>query len=303
MNTLKNCQLCPRSCGVDRTNGEVGFCGAGENVKIARAALHFWEEPCISGSHGSGTVFFSHCSLKCVYCQNYQISTQQKGYFLSIPELADIFLQLQRQNAHNINLVTPTHFIPQIASALRLAKQDGLSIPVVYNSSGYETVPALKQMEGLVDIYLPDFKYWQERYALRYSNVSGYRQTAQEALAEMHRQAGCAAFDSAGLLKHGMIVRHLMLPGLLFDSKKIIDYLYNTYKDTIYISIMSQYTPLNQVSGIEELNRPLPDGHYAAMVNYCMALGITNAYIQDGTSAKESFIPSFDGCPPCRRPE
>lgn len=298
MNPLENCRLCPRSCGADRTKGAAGFCGAGASVKIARAALHFWEEPCISGRSGSGTVFFSHCSLQCVYCQNYQISTGHKGYFLSIPELADTFLNLQEQHAHNINLVTPTHFIPQTASALRMAKKNGLNLPIVYNSSGYECVEALKQMEGLVDIYLPDFKYWNGRYALQYSKAPGYRQAAQAALVEMYRQVGTVVFDPSGLLKRGMVVRHLMLPGLLFDSKKIIDYLFDTYGDSIYISIMSQYTPLPHVAKIKELNRPLPAGHYEAMVRYCMERGITNAYIQDGAAAKESFIPSFDDQPP-----
>ena len=222
---LTCCTLCPRNCGVDRTNNVAGFCGALDEVKIARAALHFWEEPCISGKKGSGTVFFSCCNMKCVYCQNYEISTLNKGMTISVSELADKFLMLQGEGAHNINLVTPTHFVPQIICALDEAKSRGLALPVVYNSSGYESVETIRLLKGYVDIYMPDLKYFSDKYAIKYSSAPNYFNIAKEAIEEMFNQVGTPVFDESGIMKKGMIVRHLMLPGLLFDSKKIMDYL------------------------------------------------------------------------------
>jgi len=294
MNHMEKCMLCPRNCGVSRYKGETGFCNCDDKLKIARADLHYWEEPCISGKNGSGTVFFSHCNMKCVFCQNYNISTRNQGKIISISGLSRIFLELEEKGAHNINLVTPTHYIPMIIQALDMAKTSGLSIPVVYNTSGYEKVESLKLLEGYVDIYLPDFKYFDNKYALKYSSAPDYFQVASAALSEMTRQVGLPKFTKDGLMKKGVIVRHLMLPGLLFDSKKIIDYLYSTYKDSIYISIMSQYTPLDTVPDkFPELKRTLPKGHYDSLVDYAVDLGIKNAFIQDGASAKESFIPEF----------
>lgn len=290
---LQSCTLCPRRCGVNRAEGEIGFCGAKLLPKIARAALHFWEEPCLSGKNGSGTVFFSHCTMQCVYCQNFDISTCQKGKEISIDALSGHFLRLQSEGAHNINLVTPTHFVPQIIDALTAARQNGLSIPVVYNSSGYESVDTLCLLDGLIDIYLPDFKYYHEKYAIRYSGAPDYFETASQAIHEMVRQSGPPEFDENGIMQKGTIVRHLMLPGLLFDSKKIIDYLYEAFGDAIYISIMSQYTPLPHVCAYPELDRRVPPAHYAALVDYAASLGITQAYVQEGESAKESFIPPF----------
>lgn len=292
-NILSQCTLCPRRCGANRTNGEHGFCGAGEKIKIARAALHFWEEPCISGTHGSGTVFFSHCTMKCVFCQNYDISTLNKGLTVMEHELADKFLDLQSQGAHNINLVTPTHFVPQIIKALDTAKTNGLTIPVVYNTSGYECRETIKMLDGYVDIYLPDMKYFDDKYAVKYSNAPGYFNIAKTALREMFSQIGTPEFDGNGIMRHGIIVRHLMLPGLLFDSKKIMDYLYKEYKNDIYVSIMSQYTPLPHAEKYPELNRKLNPKHYDAMVNYCADLGMENAFVQEGSAADESFIPPF----------
>lgn len=290
-----HCTLCPRNCKADRSKGETGFCGTDSRIKIARAALHFWEEPCLSGKNGSGTVFFSGCNLRCVFCQNYKISTCCAGKYITEEELAEIFLELQRQKAHNINLVTATHFVPQVINALNIAKGKGLKIPVVYNCGGYESVDTLSTLKGLVDIYLPDFKYFDNRYAIKYSSAKNYRETAQAAIAEMYKQTGDAEFDKDGIMKHGVIVRHLMLPGLLFDSKKIIDYLYNTYGSRIWISIMNQYTPLEHVKKFPELTRPVDKRCYDKLIDYAAEIGVTNAFIQEGGTVGESFIPEFYG--------
>lgn len=291
-NILNHCTLCPRRCGANRQSGEIGFCGADNKIKIARSALHFWEEPCISGKSGSGTVFFSHCVMKCVFCQNYQISTQNMGYEISIGELADSFINLQRQGALNINLVTPTHYVPQIIAALKAAKAMGLTIPILYNTGGYENIETLKMLDGLIDIYMPDMKYYSDKYAVKYSNAPNYFKIASKAVNEMFNQTGKPLFEN-GIMKRGVLVRHLMLPGLLFDTKKIMDYLYQTYGDDIYISIMSQYTPMEHVKKYPELNRKLNMKHYSSMINYCAELGIKNAFIQNGETALESFIPPF----------
>lgn len=301
MNILKHCSLCPRKCGIDRTSGETGFCGCDDRLKIARAALHFWEEPCISGTKGSGTVFFSHCTLKCVYCQNYGISTENRGKYITRGELADIFCNLQKQGAHNINLVTPTHFVPQIIDSLDAARKNGLSVPVVYNTGGYENTETIDMMNGYADIYLPDLKYFDDRYAVKYSGAADYFRTAFAAIERMYRQVGKCEFDENGIIKKGVIVRHLMLPGLLFDTKKIIDRLYSHFGDDIFISIMSQYTPLPSLPReFPELNRKLNRGCYNSLVDYAANLGITNAYIQESDSADESFIPEFFGEQPIR---
>lgn len=292
-NLLCKCTLCPRNCGVNRTENLKGFCGAGKNLKVARADLHFWEEPCISGEKGSGTVFFSNCTLKCVFCQNRRISNEGVGEEISIGKLADIFLKLQDKGALNINLVTPTHYIPHIISALDIAKNNGLLLPIVYNTSGYEKVSTIKMLEGYIDIYLPDLKYYNDKYATKYSNAPEYFKYASEAIAEMVRQTGPVTFDETGIVKKGTIVRHLMLPGLLFDSKKVIDYLYTTYRDDIYISIMNQYTPMNDFKQFPELNKKISQDYYNCLIDYAVELGIKNAYIQDEETADVSFIPEF----------
>lgn len=289
-----NCYLCPRRCGADRENGVVGVCGADGSIQIARAAPHMWEEPCISGTRGSGTVFFSHCNLKCVFCQNYTISTLGRGKTVTEDELSDIFLRLEQEGVHNINLVTPTHYVPQIITALDKAKSRGLLLPVVYNTSSYECAETIKMLDGYIDIYLPDLKYFSDKYAVKYSNATHYFEYASKAIEEMYRQTGAPVFDKDGIMKKGTIVRHLMLPHLLFDSKKIIDYLFSTYGDDIYISIMSQYTPLEHVRKYPELNCRISEKYYGCLVDYAAQLGITNAYIQDGQSASESFIPPFE---------
>lgn len=284
------CNLCPRKCNVNRSLGEKGFCGVDNRIKIARAALHFWEEPCISGEKGSGTVFFSGCNLRCVYCQNHKISTCRKGRYISHGQLVDTFLDLQNQGAHNINLVTPTHFAPQINNALISAKEKGLTIPIVYNCGGYENMNVISK--DLIDIYLVDFKYFNNAYAEKYSSAPDYRETVQKAISEMVSRTGKPVFED-GIMKKGVIVRHLMLPGLLFDSKKILDYLHSEYKNDIFISIMNQYTPLPHVEKYPELNRKINKKHYNALIDYAINIGIENAYIQNGETAKESFIPEF----------
>ena len=292
---LSNCILCPRQCGVDRIQGQTGYCGMPENLLVARAALHMWEEPCISGSTGSGTVFFSGCNLKCVFCQNHSIALGDCGKPISIQRLSEIFLELQEKEAANINLVTPTHYIPQIRDALLLAKVQGLNLPIVYNTGGYESVASLQLLEGLVDIYLPDLKYYSTELSTTYSHAADYFQVATTALAEMYRQVGTPAFDEAtGMMKRGMIVRHLILPGQTKDSKKILRYLHETYGDNIYISIMNQYTPLPHVAQIPALNRKVTADEYDRVVNFALAIGIGNAFIQEGETAEESFIPPFD---------
>lgn len=292
---LSHCTLCPRLCGVNRINGELGYCRAGADIKIARSALHYWEEPCISGSKGSGTVFFSHCTMKCVFCQNYNISTDNKGKTISAPELAEAFLDLQSQGANNINLVTPTHFVPQITDALDIAKSNGLRLPVLYNTSGYENVETIKALSGYIDIYMPDMKYFDDKYAIKYSNAPHYFEIAKAAIAEMFAQVGKPVFDNNGIMQKGVIIRHMMLPGLLFDTKKIIDYIFSKYKNDVYTSLMSQYTPLEHVKEIPELNKKINPKHYEAMIDYCAKLGMENVYIQDGEAASESFIPPFEG--------
>ncbi len=291
---LSDCTLCPRNCHVNRLAGELGHCGMSGDILAARAALHPWEEPCLVGDRGSGTVFFSGCNLKCVFCQNHNIALGQQGKSISLSRLSDIFLELQEKGATNINLVTPTHYIPQIALALTSAKEQGLSIPVVYNTGGYEKVSSLQLLEGLVDIYLPDFKYYSCELSRKYSHAADYFQQACEALEEMFRQVGPCTFDDQGLLKKGIIVRHLLLPGQTKDSKKILRYLHETYGDNIWISIMNQYTPLEHVSPLPELNRNVSAEEYDRVVNFAIQLGITNAFIQEGETATESFIPAFD---------
>ena len=291
------CDLCPRKCLVDRKKGEKGICGQTENLKVARAALHFWEEPCISGDAGSGAVFFSGCPLHCVFCQNENIANGTVGKEISLERLVDIFLELQEKGANNINLVTPGHFVPQIVKALDQARREGLALPIVYNTSSYETVDTIKMLEGYVDIYLPDFKYMSPVLSKKYSHAPDYAEVAKAAIAEMVRQTGKAVFvngDEDNLILRGTIVRHLTLPGCMEDSMQILKYLHETYGDTIYISIMNQFTPLSNLEKYPELNRKITDEEYEALVDYAIEIGIENGFIQEGDTAEESFIPAFD---------
>ena len=291
------CDLCPRKCLVDRKKGEKGICGQTENLKVARAALHFWEEPCISGDAGSGAVFFSGCPLHCVFCQNENIANGTVGKEISLERLVDIFLELQEKRANNINLVTPGHFVPQIVKALDQARKEGLTLPVVYNTSSYETVDTIKMLEGYVDIYLPDFKYMSPVLSKKYSRAPDYAEVAKAAIAEMVRQTGKAVFvngDEDNLILSGTIVRHLTLPGFMADSMQIVKYLHDTYGDMIYISIMNQFTPLSNLEKYPELNRRITDEEYETLVDYAIEIGIENGFIQEGDTAEESFIPAFD---------
>lgn len=295
MDTTFVCNLCPRECNVDRGLGKTGFCKVPNHIKVARAALHYWEEPCISGEEGSGTVFFSGCNLRCVYCQNKKIAEGVYGKEITVDRLAAIFLELQEKGANNINLVTPTHYAIQIASALQKAKEQGLSIPVVYNSSAYEKVEILKLLEGYVDIYLPDFKYMDEGLSKRYSNAQDYPYVARKAIEEMVRQVGRPQFDQKGMLKKGVVVRHMVLPGHVSDSKNVIKYLYDVYGNDIFISILNQYTPLGGLDNYPEINRKLREKEYEEVVDYAIEIGVENGFIQEGDVADESFIPDFDG--------
>lgn len=318
------CRLCPRHCGVNRLAGETGYCGQTAQLRAARASLHMWEEPCISGAAGSGTVFFSGCNLRCCYCQNHDIALGQTGREITPRRLTEIFGELQQKGAANINLVTPTHFIPLIAEALQQARSQGLTLPVVYNCGGYEEPEALRLLEGLIDIYLPDLKYFSPELSRKYSHAEDYFERAKAALAEMFRQVGRPLFEESSaarplpshtapdaaisrescvtpvypadtpLLRKGMIVRHLVLPGQVKDTKKLLHYLHDTYGTDIYVSVMCQYTPLPQVAHIPELNRRVTAEEYGRAVDYCLRLGMENVYIQESGVAEESFIPPFD---------
>ncbi len=318
------CDLCPRHCNVERRTGQQGYCGMSSEVSVARVAPHYWEEPSISGQNGSGTVFFSGCNLRCVYCQNHKIAAGRTGQRLTIDELAAAFLSLQEQGCHNINLVTPSHYVPQIREALLRTKLD---IPVVYNTSAYECAQTLRQMEGLVDIYLADLKYLNKDLAQKYSHAADYPETAMAAIAEMVRQIGGVEYVSAceeagltaeceiygdgkskiagkivrnateypdgALMRRGVIVRHLLLPGRAEEANRVLRYLYETYGDTIAISILNQYTPLPHVAAYPELNRKVSEEEYEEVVDFALELGIGHGFLQEGQAASESFIPEF----------
>ena len=289
---FNKCNLCPRRCNVNRNDGEVGYCGASNKMKIGGYRLHMWEEPIISGDRGSGTIFFSYCNLGCVYCQNYDISFNNVGEEISIERFSDICLELQNMGANNINLVTPSHYITLIREGLILAKKNGLNIPIVYNTSGYERVESLRLLDGLIDIYLPDFKYFDNSLG-KYSNISDYFEVASSAIEEMYLQVGEPIYDGDMLIK-GMIVRHLVLPHHSDDSKRIIKYLYDRYGDNIILSIMNQYTNVKKLK-YDELNDKVLKEDYDSIIDYACDLGIVNCFIQEEESQSESFIPKFDG--------
>lgn len=291
MNYFKNCNLCPRNCNINREK-EHGYCHANNKLKIARAALHYYEEPCISGTNGSGAIFFTYCNLKCIFCQNYEISTKNIGKEISIEKLSDICLNLQKEGANNINLVTPTHYIPLIKKALLKAKNKGLTIPIIYNTSGYEKVSSLKLLEGLIDIYIPDLKYKSEILGKKYSNAPDYFDITTKAIKEMYRQVGKPKFSKEGIMQKGLIVRHLAIPENEKDSKEILSYLHNTYKNNIYISLMNQYTPIKKTK-YNELNRKLSKKEYYNLIDYAISLGIENCFVQEEGTQKKSFIPDF----------
>ncbi|MDO5136681.1 MAG: radical SAM protein [Eubacteriales bacterium] len=293
---FSNCTLCPRACHADRLNGQHGYCGIGEKLLVARAALHMWEEPCISGEKGAGAVFFSGCSLRCIYCQNHQISSAKRGKEISTARLAEIFLGLEEKGAANLELVTGAHYIPQIVEALDLAKRQGLELTVIYNSSGYESVCALKLLEGYVDVYLPDFKYMDRELAKAFSNASDYPEVAGAAIQEMLRQTGECVFDQEGYIQKGTIVRHLILPGHTKNSIQVLEYLRKAYGDRIYVSLMNQYTPVCPSGGkYPQLDRRLTRREYEKVLNHALELGLEKGFWQEGETAGEGFIPEFDG--------
>lgn len=294
MNKYENCLLCPRKCGTNRRTGQTGVCGVSSEIKVARAALHYWEEPCISGKRGSGAVFFSGCSLHCVFCQNREISDGKEGKVISKERLSDIFMELADKGANNINLVTPGQYIPDIVWAVNDAKSRGMKLPIIYNTSGYENVTELKLLEGIVDVYLPDFKYMDSTLSAMYSRAKDYPSVAKQALSEMVRQQPDVVIDDAtGLIQKGVIVRQLLLPGHVNDAKAVLKYLYDTYHDHVYISMMSQFTPI-ALKDYPEINRTVTRREYERLIDYALEIGITNAFIQEGDVAKDSFIPAFD---------
>ena len=294
MNKYENCLLCPRKCGINRSTGQTGICGVSSEIKVARAALHYWEEPCISGKRGSGAVFFSGCSLHCVFCQNREISDGKAGKLISKERLSDIFMELADKGANNINLVTPGQYIPDIVWAVNDAKSRGMKLPIIYNTSGYENVTDLKLLEGIVDVYLPDFKYMDSTLSARYSRAKDYPSVAKQALSEMVRQQPDVVIDDAtGLIQKGVIVRQLLLPRHVNDAKAVLKYLYDTYHNHVYISMMSQFTPI-ALKDYPEINRTVTRREYERLVDYALEIGITNAFIQEGDVAKDSFIPAFD---------
>lgn len=290
---LNKCNLCPHMCLVDRENKKRGFCKSGENVKIALSSKFFYEEPCISGTKGSGAVFFSNCNLRCVYCQNYKISKEGKGKEILVEELADVFLNLQKEGVHNINLVTPTIYALQIKEALILAKKKGLSIPVIYNSSGYENVDTIKELDGLIDVYLPDFKYCSNELGLKYSGVNKYFDFASCAILEMYRQVGHPIFDNNGIIKKGLIIRNLILPNNTKNTKNVLEWIVENIGKEAYVSIMAQYFPTNEAQNINELNRKITKKEYHIIEKYMYDLGLENGYFQRLEKNEEKYVPNF----------
>lgn len=291
---MKNCRLCPRKCGADRTSGAKGFCRMNALPHAALASVHMWEEPSISGSKGSGTVFFSGCNLKCIFCQNYDISRQNKGKQITPERLAEIFIEQQSKNVHNINLVSSAHFLPAVKEALILAKEKGLEIPVVYNSNGYERVEALKELEGLIDIYLPDIKYFSSELSKELSGAEDYFAAAINAVKEMYRQVGINQFDENGIMKKGVIIRHLVLPSCRQDSKKILSAIKEIFGNNVYVSFMNQYTPMYKAKEIKKYNRRLTTFEYRDVLDYFFETGLKNGYMQGRLSATDAYTPKFD---------
>ncbi len=291
---LERCNLCPRNCNINRINGEKGVCSSTDKLRVARAALHYWEEPCISGDNGSGAVFFSGCALRCVFCQNSDISSGVSGKDISIERLCDIFFELKEKGANNINLVTGDHYIPQIIDAISMARDKGFDLPFIFNCSGYEKVSQIKMLRGYIDVFLPDFKYYSSELSFKYSKAKDYFSIAEKSIAEMFRQQPKLIFDNNGMIKKGVVVRHLVLPGCADDSERVISYLYNTYKDDIIISIMNQYTPVKGLDLPDELKRKVTSFEYDRVVDFAVDIGVENAFVQEEGTVSESFIPRFD---------
>ena len=290
----ENCNLCPRMCGIDRAAGQKGFCGGGNLVRIARAALHYWEEPCISGESGSGTVFFSGCTMRCVFCQNKEISRGEAGKEITVSRLAEIYLELAAKDANNINLVTPMHYAPQITASLDIARKNGLTLPIVWNTGGWERRESVAAVRDYADIWLSDFKYFDSALGESFSKAPNYFSVAAAALDQMVKQTGKTVFDEKDIMRRGVIVRHLMMPGHLDDTKNVLRFLYENYGDSIWISIMNQYTPMCSDARFPELSRTVSDEEYNEAIDFACELGIENAFVQEGGTVGESFIPPFD---------
>lgn len=291
---LSSCALCPHMCKVNRNNGKIGRCKSTGNVKIALASLHHFEEPCISGKNGSGTVFFSNCNLSCVFCQNYKISQLGLGHEISIDELANIFLEQQRKNAENINLVTPTMYVPQIIEAIKIAKSNGLKIPIIYNSNGYENVETIGLLNGYIDVYLPDLKYFDNDLAKKYSGINNYFENASKAILEMYFQVGLPVFDENRLIRKGLMIRHLVLPNHIDNSKKVLLWIKENLPQDVYVSLMAQYFPTYKAKSIEDLNRKLSKEEFEEIKNYLGKLDIHNGYFQELGEHEEEYVPDFE---------
>ena len=273
---MPECTICPNNCKVNRKIGEIGICKATDRIKVALSSLHYWEEPCISGKNGSGTIFFSNCNMKCKFCQNYKISQEGKGKEVTIEELANIFLSLQEKKANNINLVTPTIYAYQIIEAIKIAKCKGLVLPIIYNSNGYENVQTIKDLNGYIDVYLPDLKYYYDDIAIKYSGVKNYFENASLAIMEMYKQVGSPILDKNGIIKKGLIIRHLVLPNNIENSKQVIKWIKENIDPNVYISVMAQYFPCYKSKEIEELNRKLSIEEYEEIEEYIQSLEIEN---------------------------
>ena len=295
MQELEKCKICPHNCGVNRLNGNIGRCKSNGNIKLAMASIHNFEEPCISGENGSGTVFFSNCNMNCVFCQNYKISQQGLGREISIEELAEIFIDEQNKNAENINLVTPTMFVYHIIEAIKIAKNKGLKIPIVYNSNGYENVETIKKLKGYIDIYLPDLKYYDDDLAFKYSGVKNYFENATSAIKEMYNQVGSPVLDENGMMKKGLIIRHLVLPNNLQNSKDVLKWINDNIDKKVFVSVMAQYFPTNKAKDFPEINRKLTKEEYEEIENYLYSLDLDNGYIQELGEHEEEYVPDFEG--------
>lgn len=293
LDILEECTICPHNCEINRLDGQIGRCKSKDTVKIALYSTHNFEEPCISGKKGSGTVFFSNCNMNCVFCQNYEISQQGKGREISIQELADIFIKQQEKDVENINLVTPTSYVPQIIEAIKIARKNGLNIPIVYNTNGYEKVETLKMLEGYIDIYLPDLKYSDDLLAKRLSKVDNYFKTATNAIKEMYRQVGKAKFDENGIMQKGMIIRHLVLPNHILNSRRVLKWINDNMND-VYVSVMAQYFPTYKAKEIEDINRKLTKEEYEEIENYLYRLNLENGYIQELGEHEEEYVPKWE---------
>ena len=291
---LKQCEICPHKCKVNRINGEIGRCNSGKKVKIALYSTHKFEEPCISGKKGSGTIFFSNCNLNCIYCQNYEISQLGKGREIEIEELANIMIKQQNRGVENINLVTPTSYVVQIIEAIKIAKDKGLKIPIVYNTNGYENVETLKLLDGFIDIYLPDFKYYYSKLGEKYSKVKNYFNITVNAIQEMYRQVGKPQINDEGIIQKGVIIRHLVLPNHIENSKKILKWIKENMNDNVYVSIMAQYFPTYKAKENDKLNRKLTKEEYEEIIDYMYSINLSNGYMQDLGDHEEEYVPKWD---------